>query len=651
KRNLWADVPGQFDYQELSDLAQKNGVRKDAKYLNGKIERNEPADQGGGVVGGLMGSIMISIIAMVVINYFINRRLIKNPMNGQTKVEQIELSRLDLLEEKVTFDDVAGIDDEMEKIKSLVFDIKHPELLETLGGRLPTGCLLVGPPGTGKTYIVRAMATEIARKEEPARKERAVEAESTTTVKAQTVPVLACSGGDFVDKYVGVGASRVREAFAKARELRDQHKTWVILFIDELDAVAQVRSSGFGAHEERNQTVGQLLVELQGSENDNSRILIIGASNRPEVIDPAVMRAGRLGDLKIEVSAPDKAGRAAILRVKLKKVPAADDVDAESLAAETSGLVGADLDTLVVKKAPAFAKKRLIASLPPGMPVSLDSFKPEQLKVTHDDLFKAYEEMVMGSITELKGRRLAADIKRMIAYHELGHFTVAYRKYLQNTGSWDGQYGDAIAAVSILGPSGIGGFVRTVPEHSFKTAKNLKSTLAIALAGNRAEKLFLGDVTVGAANDLENATRTIKAMLLQLNMSHCNNKGWRLPAISAETAGQTKYLGGQASYSMSYGMSDFSAKQVDDMIALFLDEAEAEAEVYLLEEREFIEYMVPILVEAERMRLTEIKAHWEKIHGGRDLSRAVAFPYLWDENHRGMKERLLPHAQRPDAQH
>lgn len=611
-QSLWADVPGTYDYEALSRSADNNGVAKDAKPLHPESELMGPAD-GGWNIPSIIGNLVIPLVIAGIIFAVIR----KSPMANAEKHGQILLTRLDQMEAKVKFADVAGIEDELERIKNLVFDIQHPDFIERLGGTVPAGVLLKGPPGTGKTFLVRAIAGETG------------------------IAVLACSGGDFVDKYVGTGASRVRDAFKQVRQLRDSVGSWVILFIDEFDAVGKRRGGDSGGNSERDQTVGQLLVELQGSQNDNSRILVIVATNQPEHLDPAITRSGRLGDLQIEITAPDRAGRLAILSVKIRKVPAAADVDLGVIADEMTGLTGADIDTLVTKRAPEFAKKRMLSRLPAGV-VNIGSFKPEEFKVTHDDLWKALEDMIMGTITETKGRRLDPDVKRMIAIHELGHFVVAYRKFLQNTGKWDGQYGDVISAISILGPSGVGGFVRTTSAHDFKTAKNLKSRIAIALAGNRSERKFLGDKTGGCQNDLQQAMRIIKAMLLQVNMSDCNNEGWKLPAISVDYQGGSQYLGGNATHAAQYGMSDYSASQVDAFIDLFLAEAEKEADMYLAQESGFILWMAPHLVKAERMRLPQIKEYWDEFHKGKDLSKDIPFPYVWDDNHHGLT-RVAPH--------
>jgi cell division protease FtsH len=628
-QSLWAEIPGTYDYNQLSESATAHHVPKNAKPVIADELHSAPsatgsgAAGGGGLMGSLMWSIFISVIVMVVLNLLLRR--FANPNGPAGKHGKINLTRLDENPEKVRFEDVAGIDDELAKIESLVFNIKHPELLSKLGGRIPRGGILKGPPGTGKTFLVRAIGGEA------------------------NLPILSCSGADFVEMYVGTGGSRVRDAFAQARALRDQLNSWVIMFIDEFDAVGKKRGTGGpGGNDERDQTVGQLLVEIQGSGADNSRILVLVATNQPENLDPALTRSDRLGDFQLEVSAPDRTGRLAILNKKIKTIPAAADVDLGAIADEMSGLTGADIETLIRVRAPEFAKTRLVGTLPKSL-MSLPNFRSEDLVVTHTDIWKALEDMLMGTITELKGRRLDPAVKHMIAIHELGHFVIAYRKYLQNTSSWDAQYGDAVSTISILGPSGVGGFVRTVPAHQFKTARNLKSMIAIALGGNRSERLFLKETTGGCEGDLETATRIIKAMLLKINMSHCNNQGLTLPAISVEYQGGSRYLGGQGAHAAQYGMSEFSASQVDRMIALFLDEAQAEADAYLQEEADFIKHMAPILVQAERMRLPEIKAHWDRFHEGKDLTSpsSVPFPYAWDDRHVGLSILQLEEPYRP----
>jgi cell division protease FtsH len=620
EQSLWAEMIGTHDYELLSDAAEHNHVAKDARFLNPQEEHM--GGTGGPDFAWFAGNVILPLVFMIGTFFLFNKA--GSFLGGNAnKTSKISLTRLDQKENPVKFTDVAGIEDELKKVKSLVFDIRNPSMLTRLGGKLPVGMQIVGPPGTGKTFIVQAIAGEAG------------------------IPVLSMSGSDFNEMFVGVGAARMRDAWAQARALRDAENKWVILFCDEFDSVGRSRADGGGGNDERNQTVGQILVEIQGTQSDNSRILFVIATNQPDSLDPAIVRAGRLGDMKLEVVAPDKEGRQAIMRVKLRKIPAGDDINVELLAEEMPGLTGADIDTLVTKRGPQFAKKRLLERVPkdiawePGKLKLEDYFKPEDFKVTHIDLWKALEDMTIGSVNETKGRRLNPEVRRMIAFHELGHFTLAMRKRLQHTGQWDGQYGDAISSISILGPNGVGGFVKTVPDHDMKTAKNYKGFVAIALAGNRAERMFLNDKTGGCSNDLEQASRIVKAMLLQLNMSDCNNQGWKLPAISVEYSGGSRYLGGQEMHEAQYGMSEDSAKQVDKFINLFLTEAEVEADSYLAEEAEWIRWMAPTLMTRERMRFKEIEAYWNEFHKGKDLTRAVAFPYNWDRNHKLLEAKVV----------
>ena len=651
--SLWS-ITTQSDDQALTSVINETNQALAAEHKGSIPVLNEPLQGEDGKVeahGGPSASNSEGLFAKllgyaipIALAIWLWRMFSKSGLGGggQNDKGKMTLGRLDQVGEKVRFSDVAGIDDEMEKIINLVFDIRNPEMMTKLGGRMPAGVQLIGKPGTGKTYMVQAIAGELSQGGHP-------------------IPVLTCSGSDFVEMFVGVGASRVRDGFAQARKLRDETGGWVILFVDEFDAVGKSRASGGGGggNDERDQTVGQLLVEINGSQNDNSRILLIIATNQPEKLDPALMRAGRLGDLKIEMGEPDLQGRIDILNVKLKKVPAHKDVDVNALAEEMPGLVGADIDTLVRKMGPVFAKRRLLQRVskedllsPEGF--SLDKyFKPEDFQIIHEDLWKALEEMTLGTIAETKGRRVPEEIKEVLAYHELGHFTVAYRKYLQTQDKKMAfQYGEGISSISILGPSGVGGFVKPKPGHPLKkAAKSYKGLIAVYLAGNRAERMFVRENGTGCSNDLEQATRIAKMMLLQANMSDSNNAGWKLPAVSVDFSGQSRFLGGTSTHAALYGMSEYSASQVDRFLALFMDEAEAEADAYLREEEGWIRWVMPQLVKAERLRISAMVKLWDEYHNEHhkdvDYSTKVAWAYAWDENHAGMTpgkivERRMP---------
>jgi cell division protease FtsH len=616
--DIWAPIAGNEEYVRVSKLADHNQIFIDSEIVDAPPETS--------TFMKLLGYFAPTLMVLVLVWFFMSKSGGLGGMGDQaTKNGKVTLNRLDLMGSPVRLNDVQGIDDERKTIEELIRNLKYPQMLTLLQGEIPRGVLLVGPPGVGKTFILQAIAGETG------------------------IPILAGAGSDFVEQFVGVGASRVRDAFVQARQLRDATNGWVILFIDEFTTVGQNRAnSGSGGSMEHAQTVDALLVELNGAGADNSRILFVAATNQPEGLDEAITRRGRLGDLKIEIGKPDKEGRKAILRIKLAKVPhLLTEEDIEKIATEMTGMTGADIDSLIRKGAPARAARRLFAAVSPELlldPAGFDiakHFPPEVIKINMDDVWFELMDMTLGTISETRGRRLDPQVKRMIAYHESGHFTVAMRKLLQNTGTWDGQYGDDITDISILGPNGVGGFVRTVPAHNFQTARSLKSRLAVALAGYVAERLFLKDTTGGCSNDLEQANRIIKAMLLQLNMSDRHNavdkngKVKRLPAISVQEQGaQSRFLrGAQGGHAPQYGMSDGSAWQVDELIAVMLDEAETEATAYLEEERAWVEYFAPILVARERMRFAEVKALWDQFHEGKDLSREFAFKYNWDPNH------------------
>lgn len=614
-KSLWSELAGNEEYVRLSKLATDNHV-----YIDSRIVDAPPETP---FLVQVMMSFGPFLLLLVVGSYLLNKH--GGLPNQASKNGKVNLVRLDQMGSPVKLSDVQGIDDERKTLEELIRNLKNPTLLVKLGGEIPRGVLLKGPPGVGKTYIIQAIAGETK------------------------IPILSGAGSDFVEQYVGVGAARIRDAFAQARKLRDETGSWVILFIDEFTTVGQNRAANAGGGStEHGQTVDALLVELNGAANDNSRILFVAATNQPEGLDEAITRSGRLGDLQIEISKPDKEGRLAILKKKLEKIPhllSAEDV--EKIASEMTGMTGADIETLIRKRTPARAARRLIGTLPAEKlldPAGLDydkTFAPQDIASTMDDVWHELMDMTLGNISETKGRRLDPAVKEMIAKHETGHLTLAIRKLLQNTGRWDGQYGDKITDVSILGPNGIGGFVRTVPEHGFQTAKYLKSRLAVALAGNVSERLFTGDTTGGCQNDLEQANRIIKAMLLQINMSDRHNLVdkdgkplKKLPAISVqEQGGGSRYLRGvSGGHAPQYGMSDGSAWQVDELITIYLDEAYEEAEAYLREEAEWVDYFWQILVERERMRWNEIEEHWSKFHKNADLSKSFAYVYQWDPN-------------------
>jgi cell division protease FtsH len=361
---------------------------------------------------------------------------------------------------KVTFDDVAGVDEAKEELKEVVGFLKDPGRYGRLGGRVPKGVLLVGPPGTGKTLLARAVAGEAA------------------------VPFLSINGSEFVEMFVGVGAARVRDLFEQARE-----KAPCIIFIDELDALGRARGAyGLGSHDEKEQTLNQLLSEMDGFD-PSSGVVLLAATNRPEILDPALLRAGRF-DRQVLVARPDKLGRVQILRVHLKKVKLAPTIDAEKIAALTPGFSGADLANLV-NEAALLATRR-----------GADAVAPE-------DFTAAVERIVAG--LEKKSRILNETERNIVAHHEMGHALVA----MSLPGS------DPVHKISII-PRGIGalGYTmqRPTEDRFLMTRMELENRMAVLLGGRAAESVVFGDASTGAADDLVKVTDIARSMVMRFGM-------------------------------------------------------------------------------------------------------------------------------------
>jgi cell division protease FtsH len=369
----------------------------------------------------------------------------------------------------VTFEDVAGIDEAVEELREVVEFLKTPEKYQRLGGRIPKGVLLVGPPGTGKTLLAKAVAGEAG------------------------VPFFSLSGSDFVEMFVGVGAARVRDMFQQAEQ-----KAPCIIFIDELDALGKTRGSGnIGGHDEREQTLNALLVEMDGF-NSNSGVIVMGATNRPETLDAALLRPGRF-DRHVLVDRPDVAGREQIIEVHLQNIKVDADVNVKALAAITSGFVGADLANMVNEAALLAARKG-------------------RLVVTMSDFNEAVERSSAG--LEKKSRIMQEDEKLRVAYHEAGHALVA--SSLPNT--------DPVHKVSII-PRGLAalGYTMHRPEHDrfLMTKSELESRVQVLLGGTVAEELIFEDVSSGAQNDLERATEIARSMVMEFGMSRLGRVNYR----------------------------------------------------------------------------------------------------------------------------
>lgn len=435
----------------------------------------------------------------------------------------------------ITFDDVAGIDEAVEELREVVDFLKSPEKYQLLGGHIPKGMLLVGPPGTGKTLLAKAIAGEAG------------------------VPFFGLSGSDFVEMFVGVGAARVRDMFQQA-----EAKSPCIIFIDELDALGKTRgSSVVGGHDEREQTLNALLVEMDGF-GSNSGVIVIAASNRPETLDPALMRPGRF-DRHVLVDRPDVRGREAILKVHVTDVKLDPTVNLEQVARITSGFVGADLANLVNEAA-------LLAARNSKKAVGMDEFN------------EAVERVTAG--LEKKRRVIHEDEKKRVAYHEAAHALVAYS--LPNT--------DPVHKVSII-PRGLAalGYTMQRPEDDryLLTKSELESRIEVLLAGTLAEEMVYADVSTGAQNDLERASEIARGMVMDYGMSRLGRVTYRESSSSPFLAGSMPDLG------RARGHSEQTAREIDEEVSRIMDAAIDRVRRTLETRRAALEAITARLIESE----------------------------------------------------
>jgi cell division protease FtsH len=455
-------------------------------------------------------------------------------------------SRAKLLTEKtgrVTFDDVAGIDEAKTELEEIVEFLRDPQKFQRLGGKIPKGCLLVGPPGTGKTLLARAIAGEA------------------------NVPFFTISGSDFVEMFVGVGASRVRDMFEQAKK-----NAPCIIFIDEIDAVGRHRGAGLGGgNDEREQTLNQLLVEMDGFEA-NEGVILIAATNRPDVLDPALLRPGRF-DRQIVVPNPDVLGREKILRVHMRKVPLAPDVEPRTIARGTPGFSGADLANLVNEAAllAARAGKRVVTQL---------------------DFENAKDKVLMGS--ERRSMVMTEEEKELTAYHEAGHALVGL--FVKGN--------DPLHKVTIIPRGRALGVTMNLPErdrYGFKIAE-LKAKLAMMFGGRVAEELIYGreNVTTGAGNDIQQATNMARRMVTEWGMSE------KLGPLRYEENQEEVFLGHSVARHQS--VSEATSKMIDDEIRRLIDEAETKAKQVLTEHMDNLHAVAKALLEYETLSAHEVQA-------------------------------------------
>jgi cell division protease FtsH len=442
---------------------------------------------------------------------------------------------------KITFKDVAGVDEAKEELHEIIEFLKEPQKFSKLGGKIPKGVLLVGPPGTGKTLLAKAIAGEAS------------------------VPFFSISGSDFVEMFVGVGASRVRDLFEQGKK-----NSPCIIFIDEIDAVGRHRGAGLGGgHDEREQTLNQLLVEMDGFEN-NEGVILIAATNRPDVLDPALLRPGRF-DRQVVVSRPDIRGREGILKVHTATVPLMEDVELKIIARGTPGFTGADLANLVNEAA-------LLAARDDKKCVSMEDFE------------SAKDKVLMG--VERRSLVISEKEKRTTAYHEAGHALVAYK--IPGT--------DPIHKVTIIPRGRALGVTQQLPKDEQHTyPKNyLYNNLAIFMGGRLAEEVCLGQMTTGAGNDIERATELARKMVCEWGMSE------KMGPLTYGTKEEQVFLG--KDFSQQKNFSDQTAKLIDQEVKALVMGGYNKAKEILVESRDTLERLALALLDRETLNADEIEA-------------------------------------------
>ena len=435
---------------------------------------------------------------------------------------------------KVTFKDVAGIDEEKEELQEIVEFLKNPKKFTDMGARIPKGVLLVGQPGTGKTLLAKAVAGEAG------------------------VPFFIISGSDFVEMFVGVGASRVRDLFEEAKR-----NAPCIVFIDEIDAVGRQRGAGLGGgHDEREQTLNQMLVEMDGF-SANEGVIVLAATNRPDVLDKALLRPGRF-DRQIVVPAPDVKAREQILEVHARKKKLADDVDLNIIAKNTSGFTGADLEN-VLNEAALLAARR------------------DKNEISEREIEDAMVKVTMGP--EKKTRVRSDKEKKLVAYHEGGHAVVS--RYLKTQ--------DPVHEISIIPRGMAGGYTmyRPTEDKSFISKTEMLENIVSLLGGRASEELVLGDISTGASNDIQRATQIAKAMVTKYGMSD------RIGTITLGSDNDEVFIGRDWGHEKSY--SEETAGVIDEEVKRIIDKAYAEAKEILTEHRDKLDKVAEVLVEKEKI--------------------------------------------------
>ena len=551
---------GTYDLiSQLQEQMQDSGdtEEKDPDYYTGLVNDEtlvEKLKKGGvqfkaevpDTAGSLITELVITvvpIILMVLLFAFFMKRMTKG--GGMMGIGKSNAKMYMEKQTGVTFQNVAGQDEAKESLQEVVDFLHNPEKYSGIGAKLPKGALLVGPPGTGKTLLAKAVAGEAG------------------------VPFFSLSGSAFVEMYVGVGASRVRDLFKQAQQMAP-----CIVFIDEIDAIGKTRDTAMGGNDEREQTLNQLLAEMDGFDT-NKGLLVLAATNRPEVLDPALLRPGRF-DRRIIVDKPDLKGRVDVLKVHAKDVKMDESVNLEEIALATSGAVGSDLANMINEAA-------------------INAVKNGRQVVSQKDLFEAVEVVLVGK--EKKDRIMSAEERRIVSYHEVGHALVTALQ--KNT--------EPVQKITIV-PRTMGalGYVMQTPEEEkfLNTKKELEAMIVVALGGRAAEEIVFDTVTTGASNDIEQATKIARAMITQYGMSD------RFGLMGLESI-QNRYLDGRPVLNCGEG----TASEIDEEVMRMLKSSYEEAKRLLSENRDALDRIAAFLIEKETITGKEFMKIFREVKG------------------------------------
>ena len=531
---------GNVKYVNVTDITKAESELREHESIDVEIEDVERSS----VWISILPSLLIGIVLV-----FVFTMMNRQAGGGNSKMMNFGKSRARMITpdaKRVTFDDVAGLQEEKEELEEIVDFLKEPSKFIQVGARIPKGVILVGPPGTGKTLLAKAIAGEAG------------------------VPFFSISGSDFVEMFVGVGASRVRDLFEEAKK----HQPCIV-FIDEIDAVARRRGTGMGGgHDEREQTLNQLLVEMDGF-GVNEGIIVMAATNRVDILDPAILRPGRF-DRQVAVGRPDVKGREEILLVHAKGKPLGDDVDLKEVARTTAGFTGADLENLMNEAAILAAKEK-------------------RIYVKQSDINRAFIKVGIGA--EKKSRVISEKEKQITAYHEAGHAILFH--LLPDVGP--------VHTISII-PTGRGaaGYTMPLPEKDemFQTKGRMMQELVVDLGGRVAEELIFHDVRTGASQDIKQATALARAMVTRYGMSE------RLGLINYDDDDGQVFIGRDLAHTRSYG--EEIASIIDEEVKRLIDDAHEKAQTMLKTHEQVLHDCAKLLVEKEKIGREEFEALFER---------------------------------------